>query len=114
MQYMDILPRCDLCVMHMPVGRIIRHRKTSRCKKNTHMRWRRRYVAIAARCSEATFSLTGEKEVECIEAVDVFKYLGRLLERSEDYWPTVLHNIRKSHQVWGRLSKLLQREGAGT
>ena len=27
------LPRYDLCRMHMPEGRIIRHRKTARCDK---------------------------------------------------------------------------------
>ena len=46
----DILPRCDLCVMHIPVWCIIRHRNMSRCDRNTQMRWRRRDVAIAARC----------------------------------------------------------------
>ena len=31
---------------------------------------------------------------------------------SDNYWPAVLCNIRKSRQVWGRISKLLWREGA--
>ena len=70
--------------MHMPVGRIIRHRKTELCDKNTQMRWRRRGVSIAARCSEATFSIIGEEEVERIEGVEVFKYLGGLMDRSDD------------------------------
>ena len=39
---------------------------------------------IAYRCSEATFSLTGEEEAEHIEGVEVFKYLGRLLDQSDD------------------------------
>ena len=106
------LPCCDLCGMHMPAGRLIRHRKTARCDKNTQMMWRRQYVAIAARYSEATFSLTGEKEAEQIEGVEVFKYLRRLLDRSDDDWLVVLRNISKAMQVWGRLGKLLQREGA--
>ena len=54
------LPRCDLCGIHMPVRRLIRHRKTARCNRNTQMRWRRWDVAIAARCLEAKLSLTGE------------------------------------------------------
>ena len=42
----------------------------------------------------------------------MFKYLGRLLERSENDWPEVIQNIRKAWQVWGRLGKILQREGS--
>ena len=68
-------------------------------------------VEIAARCSEATFSLTGEEESERIEGVERFKYLGRLMERSDDYCPSVLRNIRKASQLWGRNGKLLWREG---
>ena len=41
-----------------------------------------------------------------------FKYLGKLLDRSYEDWPAVLHNISKARQVWGWLGKLLMREGA--
>ena len=56
------LPRCELCGMKILAGRLIGYRKTARCNRNTHMRRRRRDVAIAARCLEATFSLKGEEE----------------------------------------------------
>ena len=108
----DPLPRCDLCVIHITAGRIIRHRRTARCNKNNQMRWRRRDVAIADRYSEVTFSLIGEEEVKRIEGVEVIKCLGRLLERSDDDCPAVLHNIWKARQVWGRIGKFLRREGA--
>ena len=52
------LLRCDSCGMHMPVGWFISHRRTALCDRNTQMIWRRRDVAIAARCLEETFSLT--------------------------------------------------------
>ena len=57
----EALPRCDLYVMHMPAGRLTRHRNTACGNKNTQMRCRRQYVAIAGRYAEATFSLTGEE-----------------------------------------------------
>ena len=69
-------------------------------------------MAIVARCSEAAFRITGKEEVERIEGVEVFKYLRRLLERSDYDWTAVLHKIRKARQVWGRFRKLLQRKGA--
>ena len=66
-------------------------------------------MAIADRCSEANFILTGEEESEFIEGVELFKYLGRLLDRSDDNWPAVLQNIRKLHQVWRWIRKMLRR-----
>ena len=48
--------------------------------------------------------MIGEDEAERING------LGRLLGRSDNDWPTVLHNISKSRQVWGHLGKLLLRE----
>ena len=49
---------------------------------------------------------------ECFEGVDSFNYLGRVLHQTENDWPEVLRNIRRARQVWGRLGKLLRREGA--
>ena len=76
------------------------------------MRWRRRDVAITSRCAEETFSLAGDDETGCIEDVNNFKYLGRILEWSDDDWSAVRRNFRKARQVWSLLRKLLQRERA--
>ena len=56
------LPHCYWCGMHMSEVRLIRHRRTAHCNKNTQMRWRRRYFEIEARFLEATFILIGEEE----------------------------------------------------
>ena len=69
-------------------------------------------MEVAAKCPGATFSLTGDDGTECFEGVDAFKYLGRVLHRTDDDWPAVLRNIRRARQVWGRLGKFLRREGA--
>ena len=68
-------------------------------------------MAIASQCTEATFRLTGEDGAENIKEVDIFTYLSRPLDWSGDNWPEILRNIRKAGNVWGRLEKLLQREG---
>ena len=60
---------------------------------------------------KATFSIIGEEEVECIEGVEVFKYLRQLLDRSDDDWTAVLRNIRKVWKLLGRFGKMLWREG---
>ena len=110
----DPLPLCELCGMHMPAGQLLEHQRTQQCDWKTQMRWRRRDVAITSQCAEAAFSLTGEDDAECIEGVETFKYPGRMLERSDNDWPEVLQNFRKSCRVWSRLGKLLHREGEET
>ena len=32
------------------------------------------------------------------------------MDCSYDNWPAILHNIKKSRQVWGQLGKILQRK----
>ena len=41
-------------------------------------------MAIASRCAEMTFSLTVEEGEEKMEGMDVFKYLVRPLEFSDN------------------------------
>ena len=76
------------------------------------MRLQRRDEEIAANYTGATFNLTGDDGAVCFEGVDSFKYLGSVLYRSDEDWPAVLRNIERVRQVWGRLGKLLRREGA--
>ena len=64
-------------------------------------------MAIAVKLSEATFNLIGEDKAECIEVVEVFNYLGRLLDRYNKKWPEVLWNISMSWHVWGHIEKKL-------
>ena len=109
---MDPLPRCDMCWMKILVGRIVRYLWTVRYAHNTQMRLRRWDVKIAAKCTGATFSLTGDNRAECFEGVDSFNYLRRVLHQSDEDWSEVRRNIRRARQVWGRLEKLLSMEGA--
>ena len=90
------LPCCDLCGMHMPEERIIKHRRMARCDNNTQMRWQRRYVAMANKYVEATFRLMGEDGEEFFDGVGVFKYLRRPLDRWYNNWLEVLKNISKA------------------
>ena len=41
-----------------------------------------------------------------------FKYLGRILTATDNDWPSVVGNLRKARRSWGRLSRVLGREGA--
>ena len=46
-----------------------------------------------------------------MEAVSEFWYLGRLLTATDDDWPAVERNIKKARRSWGRLDRVLGREG---
>ena len=41
-----------------------------------------------------------------------FKYLGRVLTAGNDDWRTVVRNLGKAWSSWGRLARMLGREGA--
>ena len=58
--------------------------------------------------SEQAFETYGEP----IEAVLKFKYLGRFLTSTDNDWLAVVGNLKKARQSWGRLARVLSREGA--
>ena len=47
-----------------------------------------------------------------MRAVTEFRYLGRVMTNTDDDWPAVAGNIRKARVTWGRLARILGREGA--
>ena len=77
----ELLPQCNMYIMHMQSGWLIKHRRTARCFNNTDMRLRRKDVEVASRCAEMEFNLTGKEGEETIEVVSLFTYLGRTLDQ---------------------------------
>ena len=48
---------------------------------------------------------------EQLKTVPSFKYLGRILTAGDDDWPVVAGNLEKARKSWGRLQRILSREG---
>ena len=46
-----------------------------------------------------------------MEGVSKFRYLGRILTATDNAWLAVAGNIRKARVIWGRLARVLGREG---
>ena len=44
--------------------------------------------------------------------VKEFRYLGRILTSTDDDWPAVARNLQRVWATWGRLARILGREGA--
>ena len=57
---------------------------------------------------ELTFTVLGTP----IERIKEFKYLGRILEESDDDWPALQSNLKKARAKWGRIGRILSREQA--
>ena len=60
------------------------------------------------------FSLYWRKGDTLVDGVETFKYLGRPLDQTYGEWTVVRRNIKRARRVWGRLGKMLRREGADT
>ena len=58
--------------------------------------------------SERAFHAYGEQ----MRAVTEVRYVRRVLTETDDDWPEVAGNIRKARASWGRLARVLGREGA--
>ena len=102
-------PRCPRCDMQVPRKALNgRHLGTAQCAKGVE-RKRRRLAETETRDKlEQAFHSNGQP----MEAVLEFRYLGRLLTATDEDWPAVAGNIKKSRRSWGRLSWVLGREGA--
>ena len=50
--------------------------------------------------------------VEPLYTVTAFKYLGRVMTAGDDDWAAVTGNLQKAGKSWGRMSRILRREGA--
>ena len=57
--------------------------------------------------SERAFEAYGEP----IHNVLAFRYMCRVLKTGDDYWLEVVGNLGKARNSWGRLSRVLSRQG---
>ena len=56
---------------------------------------------------ERAFEAYGRK----INAVQEFRYLGRMLTATDNDWPAVARNLHRARTTWGRLARILGYKG---
>ena len=101
--------RCPRCDMQIPSKALNgRHLGTAQCKKWAEQKRRRLANTAMRENSERAFHAYGKP----IKAVSEFRYLRRLLTETDDDWPAVAGNIKHARVSWGRLDRVLGREGA--
>ena len=102
-------PRYPLCDMQVPRKALNgRHLGTVQCKKGAERKRRRLSKTETRENLERAFHDYGKP----VEAVLEFRYLRRILTAMDDDWPAVADNIKKSRVRWGRLARVMGREGA--
>ena len=99
-------PQCDLQVLRRALNG--RHLGTAQCKKGAERKRRRLLETKTRENLEGAFHAYGT----LMEAVLEFRYLGRILTATDDDWLAVARNIQKAWVSWGRLARVLGREGA--
>ena len=99
-------PRCDLQVSRKALNG--RQLETNQCKAGAERKQWRLAAAEVETTSEKAFHAYGNK----MRAVTEFRYLGRVMTNMDDDWPAVAGNLRKARVIWGRLARILGREGA--
>ena len=85
-----------------------RHKDTAMCWSGAERKRRRLAEAEIRESTEMAFKAYREQ----LEAVPRFTYLGRVMTAGDDDCPAVAGNLNKARRSWGRLQRILRREGA--
>jgi exonuclease III len=102
------MPQCTKCGIFAHNALSEQHQKSQDCIKWTTIREQRQSNVSEQEISRNTVFTTGG---ETIENVTEFKYLGRILRNNDSDNAAVESNIQKARMKWGRLCRLLTREG---
>ena len=102
-------PRCARCEMLLPQQALnVRHPATAQCARGAERKRRR----LAKEETRESLERDFEAYREPIKNVSTFRYLGRMLTAGDNDWLAVVGNLGKARKGWGRLSRILIREGA--
>ena len=99
-------PRCDLQVSRRALNG--RHLGTNQCRTGAERKIRRLAAAEGEAETERAFNAYGKR----MQSVKEFRYLGRILTSTDDDWPEVARNLQKERATWGRMARIMGREGA--
>jgi hypothetical protein len=99
--------RCMQCRKFVPRATEA-HRQTMTCRAMGAMITNRELAEDQAAATQAHFTVGGVG----IENVGSFCYLGRMLSEDDNDRAAVQRNLRKARARWGRIAKLLKRQGA--
>ena len=104
------LPRCPWCDLQVSRKALNgRHLETNQCRTGAERKIRRLAAAEGEAATEMAFNAYGKR----MQSVKEFRYLGRIRTSTDDEWPAVARNLQRARVTWGRLARILVREGGG-
>jgi hypothetical protein len=101
------LPKCELCGMHIKRS-ATRHRTSQTCRDGQARSAQREAREMVRQARERVFRVNNVP----LQRVDTFKYLGRPLASTDSDWPAINRNLAKARKRWGRIRRVIVREGA--
>ena len=102
-------PRCSRCDMLVPWRSVNgRHKNTAMCRSGAERKRRQLAETEIRESTEMAFEVYTKQ----LQKVPSFKYLGRILTAGDDDFPAVAGNLGKARKSWGRLQRILIRDGA--
>ena len=77
------------------------------CRSGAGRKRRRLAKTEVQESTEMDFEVYGEQ----LKTVPSFKYLCRILTKGGDDWPAVAGNLGKARKSWGRMQRILSKDG---
>jgi len=102
------LPRCNLCGFFSKTASTPRHQGSAKCRnfaEKRHQQFQQKREEIAR---EISFNVNGEN----IDKVSEFKYLGRILEETDDDEHAANRQLTSARARCGCTAKILTIDGA--
>jgi hypothetical protein len=96
-----LLPRCNLCGFFSKTASTPKHQGTAECRKfaeKRHRHFQQKRQEIMA--PEVSFNVNGEK----FDKVSEFKYLGRILEETDNDEHATNRQLTRARARWGRIA----------
>jgi hypothetical protein len=101
-----LLPRCNECGLYQANVNTARHLESEDCKKYTAIRNNTRFDLS----QQATNNVQFKVNVEKINMVQQFNYLGRVLTYNDDDLKAVESQLVKARRVWGQIGKVIKKK----
>ena len=101
------LSQCPNCLIYL-IGDTLpsKHSSSKNCHKHSIKNCRREKKDLNRTSQEVGFTVD-DKEMN---AVPVFKYLGRPMTQENDDWMAIYYNLSNARQKWGRIRAILTKE----
>ena len=102
-------PRCPDCRMQGHPHFVGKHIRSKACAIRVQRNRQCKAAVTSALALRHTFTVGEEgAEMQVLEQVEVFKYLGRLLAQDNDDVQVSRNQLRKARGTWARLGQVLQ------